>query len=429
MATGQELRERLESLSIPREQRPGTRATTGRRRHSVLVGFLVLAVIALGAYAAWERIAPKLEGWKAALSQPVAVRVFRVSAERTGAGPAALVLTATGKIVSDHQVQVATKVSGQVVELHFEQGEHVACGQSLARIEDVAYRAGCDQARARLEKAKASLEFQKFNFVRVERLFQQQQASDIEYAEAQRSLEEARAEVAAGEALLTQTQKLLDDCEVVAPISGVILERNVDVGDFVAAEGGRGAMANSQFAVIADMSKLRVEVDVSELDVGRLHRDMACIVTPDARKDRHYGGQVMWIDPGANYAKATVQVKVRIEAPDEHLRIDGAAQVQFLSDQPASAESTSTIAQTAPTPVETRALATSIWIPRSACILDAAGQTAKVFVLNDGRLKETRVTLGRRQETRVEVLAGLSEGLEIAADSLDKLRDGQAIQR
>ena len=121
---------------------------------------------------------------------------------------------------------------------------------------------------------------------------------------------------------------------MVAPIAGVILERDVEVGDFVSAEGGRSAMANSQFASIADMTKLRVEVDVSELDIARLRTDLPCVVVPDAYKDRRYHGHVMWLDPGANYAKATVQVKVRIDDPDDYLRVEGAAQVP-ISIRPA----------------------------------------------------------------------------------------------
>ena len=72
---------------------------------------------------------------------------------------------------------------------------------------------------------------------------------------------------------------------------------------------------------------LRVEVDISELDITRLHKNMPCRITPDAYKDRNYTGHIMWLDPGANYSKATVQVKVRIDNPDEFLRVEGSAKV------------------------------------------------------------------------------------------------------
>jgi HlyD family secretion protein len=413
MANGQELREQLQSLSIPREQRPGARAAPRGAGRSVLVSFLVLAVLALGGYVGWQKFSPQIEGLRGALTPAADVRLLKVTVERAAGGAA--VLTATGKIVSDHQVQVATKVSGQIVELKFEQGDRLKAGDVVARIEDVAYRARRDEAVARLRMAAVNLVYQKFNFERIASLRQSQDAADIELAEARRALDAAEAEVKALEALLTAAQKMLTDCEVVAPIAGVVLERNVDVGDFVAAEGGRGAMANSQLAVIADMESLRVEVDVSELDVARLRQDMPCVVIPDAYKDRRYQGHIRWIDPGANYAKATVQVKVGIEHPDDYLRVQGAAQVQFLSSQPTTTAASQTSA--------------SIWIPQSACLPGTSPDIAKVFVASDNRLKATVVTLGRRQAPRVEVLAGLSEGQEIVAEGVEALRDGQTIRR
>ena len=408
-----ELREQLRSLSIPREQRPGGQATPKKRgSRSLAIFLLFVAVLALGGFVAWERFGPQLRPLLSRTAPTAPLRLLTVSASRTDTTP---VLTATGKIVSDHRVAVATKVSGQVVALHFEQGDRVARGQILAEIEDEAYRARRDEAAANLVRARANLEYQKFNFERVERLFEEQQASDIEYAEVRRAAAEAEAQVAAYEATLAFTEKLLRDCRVEAPIAGVILERSVEVGDFVAAEGGRGAMANSQFAAIADMTKLRVEVDISELDIGRLRTGMPCLVIPDAQKERRYHGHVLWIDPGANYAKATVQVKVRIEDPDEGLRVEGAAQVQFLGSAP---EATAT----------TQAAA-GLWIPLSACRADASGRNGRVFVVHAGRLRETRVTLGRHSADRVEVLDGLTEGQQIVADGLDQLRDGQSVSR
>jgi len=310
---------------------------------------------------------------------------------------------------------VATKVSGQIVSLHFEQGDRVEQGRTLARIEDVLYRARRDEAAARLERSTANLQFQKINFERVAGLVESESAPDIEYADAKRALAEAEALVSADRAALEFTQKTLSDCQVVAPIAGVILTRNVEVGDFVAAEGGRGANANAQFAIIADMTQLRVEVDISELDIIRIHQGMRCTILPDAYKDRRYQGYVMWLDPGANYSKATVQVKVRIENPDDYLRVEGSAQVAFLAGTAASGS--------------TGVQAPAIWIPSTACLSDPKGGASSVFLLEDGRLRKTPVTLGQRVGDRVEVTGGLRAGQTIAADGLDRLADGQRVRR
>jgi RND family efflux transporter MFP subunit len=407
MQNGPELREQLRSLSIPREQRPG--ATPAGRRSRRFAGVVLLLVIALGlaGYVVWDKWGTRVPILTAVTSPPMPIRLLKVQAQR----PADVTptLTATGKIVSDHHVDVATKVSGQIVALFFEQGDHVKRGQLLARIEDVLPQARRDEAVANLAKARADFEYQKVNFTRVQALAQTGQASDIEFAEARRAYDEAQATVAAGEATLAYAEKVLDDCQVLAPIDGVILERDVEVGDFVAAEGGRGAMANSQLGSIADMTQLRVEVDVNELDVARLWPEMPCVVIPDANKDRHYRGRVLWIDPGANYAKATVQVKVRIDEPDDSLRVEGAAQVQFLSGEPGAAA----------------ALSAGLWIPLSAVQVDGDGHAGRVLIAQDGRLRAVPVTLGRRERDSVEVISGLSAGQEIAAEGLERLVDGQ----
>jgi len=406
-----EIRAQLATLRIPKDQRPESSPTGPRRKGGTkwLVVSLLILVAGAGAYFGRRQLGQVISG----TAEAAEVRLMKVSLRQESEAPP--VLTATGKIVSDHKVQVTTKVSGQIVALSFEQGDRVQKGQLLARIEDVIYRARRDESAARLEKAKASLAFAKFNFDRTADLFKRDTAPKIEYAETERAVREGEAELAAAQAVLDYTQKALNDCEVVAPIAGVILERNVEVGDFVAVEGGRGANANAQFALIADMTKLRVEVDVSELDIARLKTGMPCTVTPDAYKDRRYQGRVMWLDPGANYSKATVQVKVRIENPDEYLRVEGSAQVIFQAGPPASAPSAS---RNAP----------AIWIPASACTLDALGTSGKVFILAEGRLKATTVTIGRRNGGQVEVIEGLSEGQSIAIEGLDKLTDGQRVR-
>jgi HlyD family secretion protein len=413
MDVSPDIRTQLEGLRISHDQRPGFKGSSGTRGGNGGGGKLLLALVILsglggGGYYAYSHklITPAGLGTPAQASE---VPLLKVSTRPDNAPPP--ILTATGKIVSDHKVQVMAKVSGQVVALYFEQGDRVRKGQTLARIEDVNYRAHRDEAAAGVAKAKATLEFQKYNFERISGLYQKSTAPGLEYREAQRAVREAEAAVNMGQATLDFAQKGLNDCEVTAPIAGVVLERNVEVGDFVAAEGGRGMIANAQFAIVADMSALRVEVDVSELDIARLHTAMPCTIAPDAYKDRHYTGRVMWIDPGANYSKATVQVKVRIDNPDEYLRVEGSAQVVFLPEPttaPATQEST-------------------LWIPASA-IKALDGGAAKVFVVDEGRLKETSVAIGRRSGAQIEVISGLVDGQSIAADGVDKLRDGQRVR-
>jgi RND family efflux transporter MFP subunit len=419
MSAPPDIRSQLRSLSIPKDQRPASAqgpapakrlasSAPAKARRSmrpfVIVGVLLVVGVALVAGAL------KLKDSVGGGEPPPATRLLAIHARSDGESPP--VFTAAGKIVSDHKVLVNTKVSGQIIGLAFEQGDRVQKGQVMARIEDILYKARRDQCAAQVEKTKASLQFNTVNFERISRLYKTGNAPEMEFIDAKRAFEEAQAQLGVDKAALDYAQKALTDCELTAPISGVILERNVEIGDFVAAEGGRGAQANAQLASIADMSMLRVEVDVSELDIARVKKDMPCTIKPDAYKDRRYKGHVMWLDPGANYSKATVQVKVRIDNPDDSLRVEGSAQVAFLAEEPRDLKNQ----------------AATIWIPASASLRDADGKTARVFVAVDGKLKQQAVKIGRESGSQLEIVGGLSEGQSILVDGLDKAADGQVIK-
>lgn len=376
-----------------------SRSGATRRGRAAFIVLALLFVVGGAAWRQWARSGNAENGSGA--SAPL--RLVEASAAPSQTGNA--VLTATGKIVSDHRVEVVTKVSGQIVSLHFEQGDFVEQGQVLARIEDVLYRARRDEAAANLRKSQANREYQRINAERIRRLHGHTLAPPIELADAERSLAESEAQVAADEAALAFAEKAFADTVVVAPIRGVILDRNVEVGDFVAAEGGRAALANALFASIADMEKLRVEVDISELDVARIRPGMPCVVRPDAYKDRQYDGHVMWIDPGANYAKATVQAKVRISNPDSALRVEGSAQVTFLE------------------PPATQPVGPGAWIPVSA-VRREAGDEAIVFVATNGRLKATRVRVTGSAGDEIFVAGDIRPGEKVVLEPAAELRDG-----
>lgn len=410
MEKTRDVQAQLRSLSIATDKRPPAAHTSRGSRSKLIVLAIVIVGTGVAAYMFRDKIAPAARNLAARTGSLPTVELVTVSLTAPpAAGP---VLTATGKIVSDHTVSVATKVSGQIVSLHFEQGDRVAEQQLLATIEDVLYRARRDEAAAMVARSNANLEYQEVNFERVSGLIEQNNAQQIEFASAKRALDEAIAQVDANKASLAFAQKTLSDCRVVAPIGGVILRRNVEVGDFVAAEGGIGANANARFAVIVDMSKLRVEVDISELDITRVQKGMPCTIIPDAYKNRTYQGYIMWLDPGANYSKATVQAKVRIKGADSFLRVDGSAQVAFLLK--ASQEESANQPQ-------------GIWIPTTAVRTDDTG-SSYVFIASNGRLQKTIVTIAQERGTSILITSGLQPTQQVAKKSYETLRNGMRFE-
>ena len=120
--------------------------------------------------------------------------------------------------------------------------------------------------------------------------------------------------------LLSYAETNLSNTIIRAPVTGTILERAVEKGEFVTTSfvGDRGA--KGYVVSLADLNDLEVELDISQNDFARLHMGQKGIITTDAFPDRKYDGFIREMSPEANRQKATVQVKVKVAHPDGYLR-------------------------------------------------------------------------------------------------------------
>ncbi len=430
----------LGSLRIDKSlksQRPGN------RRWLWVVLVIVVLGIALGVIG---------RGWARA-PEVVVQRVQQITAEEE-----AVVLNATGYIIAAHKIELAPRVVGRVAWVGVERADKVDKDQVLVRLEDDEYKARAVQAQGQLDGAKARLaELQ--NGSRPEeigrakaevdaavaeldnaaaRMKRQQVAAqanavpvqDVEEAEYKHKAQQARVaslqqayelirlgprkeQVDAQKAVVEQligvvqlAQIDLANTVILAPITGTILERNVEVGEYVTTGfvGDRGA--KGYVVSLADLSDLRVELDISQDDFAKIAKDQLCIVTTDAYPDRKYEGVVDLIAPEANRQKATVQVRVKILKPDGMLRPDMNASVAFRSKEP----------------VRTSA-APAIVVPASA-VRDEA-----VFVVVGDVAQRRPVQAGVSTARGIMIISGLTMGEEIIARPPEGLSDGARIRR
>jgi HlyD family secretion protein len=290
-------------------------------------------------------------------------------------------LNATGYVIAAHKIEVASKVIGKVAWIGVEKGDWVRQEQPLVRLEDDEYRAQALQAEGNLENleaklaalehgsrpeeiaraeadvdsAKADLENYRMSLDRWRQLARDgivaRQALDdakgkydsqagrvvalertyelARLGPRKEEIDAARAQVKQARGALEYARTQLENTIIRAPVSGTILERNVEKGEFVTTGfvGDRGA--KGYVVSLADLSDLEVEVDINQNDFARLRPNQPAIVTTDAYPDRKYPGYICEMSPEANRQKATVQVKVRIEKPDQLLRPDMNAFVAF----------------------------------------------------------------------------------------------------
>jgi len=160
---------------------------------------------------------------------------------------------------------------------------------------------------------------------------------------------------------------------------------------------------------IADLNDLEVELDISQNDFAKLHSGQHGIITTDAFPDLKYAGYIKEISPEANRQKATVQIKVKVEKPDDHLRPEMNASVAFLADQRPAA------AGDAPArPV--------VMVPA------AAVHDGTVFVVLDGRAVRRPVKTGATSNQNVRIEEGLIGGEDVIVAPPPGLKDGDKVR-
>jgi len=390
------------------------------------------------------------------------VEIRRVQARDTTAGGAAagdVILNATGYIVAAHKIQVAAKVVGRVAWIGVEKGDKVREGQVIVRLEDDEYRAQLQQAKGQLatlqarleelqngsrpeeiavakanwESAKADLVNAKVSLDRTSNLvkqgvFAKQNLDDAQAkydAQAARvaSLERTyelvrigprreqvdamRGQIVEAQGRVAYFESTLSNTVIKAPVTGTILERAVEKGEFVTTSfvGERGA--KGYVVSLADLNDLQVELDINQDDFAKLGPKQKGEITTDAFRDRKYQGYIYEISPEANRQKATVQVKVKVVNPDEFLRPDMNASVAFLAEsKPGAAVNQGPV----------------IHVPSSAV------RNGAVFVLLNGRAVKRNVKLGAVQGGDVKIEEGLFGGEDLVVTPPAELKDGDRIK-
>jgi HlyD family secretion protein len=254
-------------------------------------------------------------------------------------------VTASGTLSPLVTVQVGSQVSGRILELNADFNARVEKGQIIARIDpqlfqtDVAKaRANHASARAQVTRAEAELAQANRNYDRTTSLAEQQLVARADVDASLAALQTAQASVAAARAMQSQAKAAVEQADtnlalttIVSPISGIVISRNVDVGQTVAAS----LQAPTLFTIAEDLAKMEVHTSVAESDVGRLTQDMQVEFTVDAHPSERFKGVVKEV----RYAPQTVQnvvtydAVVSVDNSDLKLRPGMTADVTFLLER------------------------------------------------------------------------------------------------
>ena len=198
------------------------------------------------------------------------------------------VVTATGTLNPVTNVTVGCQVSGKISKLFVDYNSPVTNGQLIAQIDPRTYDAQVEQASADLASAKANLELQQVETAREAQLFTNKLVSSSDYDTAVATLHEAEASVQIKQAALDTTKANLGYCDIYSPVDGIVISRNVDVGQTVAAS----LQSPTLFQIANDLSEMQIDASVDEADIGGVKEGQNVDFTVDAYPNRTFHGVV-----------------------------------------------------------------------------------------------------------------------------------------
>jgi HlyD family secretion protein len=252
-------------------------------------------------------------------------------------------VTATGAVRPVVTVQVGTYVSGPILAIDADFNSRVKKGQRVAKIDPAQFEvrlrkaeASLANARARLEKGRADLVQKKRSLQRTAELAEQKLVSESEVDLAKSSAEQAVAQVAVDEAGVTQAEAERDEArvnlaytDIVSPVDGVVVSRNVDVGQTVAASFQTPVL----FQIAEDLARMEVAASVSESDIGVVRDGQAATFAVDAYPDRTFEGRVTQVRnaPVTVQNVVTYEVVIGVENPDLALKPGMTATVTIVT--------------------------------------------------------------------------------------------------
>jgi RND family efflux transporter MFP subunit len=197
--------------------------------------------------------------------------------------------------------------------------------------------------------------------------------------------------------------------QIRAPFSGVVINKAAQPGEMISPVSAGGGFTRTGIGTIVDMSSLEVEVDVNESYINRVQPGQPAITNLNAYPNWDISSEVIAIIPTADRNKATVKVRIGLLEKDARVLPDMGAKVSFLKDQV----------------IETPEKLEGVMIPSSSLVKE--GNLSYVFVIQNGLIRKTKVTVGSLSSNFSRITNGIEVGDNVVTDPNNELQNGQEV--
>ena len=412
----------------PTAAAPNLKAKPKRLSHRTCLKLMIAAVVLMvGATYLFRNLI---------LGTPVDTDPARVSALQQ-------TVVASGRVATPQRVSVASVLAGRIAEIVVREGQTVDRGQLLIRLDAQEGRAAFAQSESAVQQAAAGVRKQRElalpaaaqvlakaqseqnqaqqQFSRIAALQKQGYVSRLQLDEARRNFEvaqsqtrnaalslqsnqaqgsdavAAKAALAQASASLQQSAVKLAQLDIVAPVSGTLITRQVEPGDTVA--------PNQPLMLLAPLGKIEILVLIDEKNFGKLAIGQTALASADAYPDQQFVARVSYINPGIDAARGSVALKLSVAEPPAYLQQDMTVSVD----------------------IETASRTRALIIP-TASVRELSSDAPWVMVVRGHRTVRQDLKLGLRGDENIEVLSGLAAGEPVLMAELATIKIGQRVR-
>ncbi|MBT2162854.1 efflux RND transporter periplasmic adaptor subunit [Zobellia barbeyronii] len=370
-----------------------------KNKRNIIIGGIAIVILAIVAYSF-------ING-----GDEVIIEAKTIAAKK---GDVTTMVTATGTIEPITQVEVGTQVSGVVEKIYVDYNSTVTEGQLIAELDKTNLKASKTQAQAAYDNAVSQRDYMKIIYDRQKTLFDNQVISKSDFDDASFNYQTAKGTVTQRFSDLQEAKTNLGYANIYSPIDGVVLSRDIDEGQTVAASYSTPTL----FTIAQDLKEMQVEADVDEADIGVVKEGQRVSFTVDAYQGKVFEGIVTQVrlDPTVTSNVVTYTVVIKADNPDLQLKPGLTATISIYTLELKDVLSVEAKAiNFKPTQPEMMAYneqeKLTLERPNNGPRTADKEEVTKVWVLeSNGAITPKEVKLGASDGVNVQILSGINEG-------------------